>query len=180
MKGWHLLIALTVATALSFFQNLPDAPANLLFHAHVGREKELARIQQTIRQYNKASAGVYDTAGVKEELNVMPAAPLLKRALFQDINILRNNGQLMVFDLDSQKVEKVDFITKDFVLAVTREVWGVVVQDYYTRKRLTNVKATEVKARYHLRRENKQWIVHDVEVFPAAADIPEPNFKPAL
>lgn len=180
-KTWRIvLFALACAVALSFAHNLPGAPANLLFHLHVGRSGETARIGLAIKQYNKASAGIYATGGLLDELNVIPAAPLLKRALFQDINILRDNGHLMVFDLDSQKVERVDFINRGFALAVTKEVWGVTVQDFYTRKWITTIKGSEVRARYQLRKEKGQWIVHQLEVFPAKWEVPAPNVKPLL
>lgn len=144
------------------------------------RRASIAAVKASIRQYNKASAGIYATGGLRDELAVIPASALVKRRLFQDVNKLMADGAIMVFDRDKDEVERVTFNNRKFAIAEGREVWAVSLQQAASRKPIFNIKASDVRVRYHLRLEAGVWVVHAVEVFPPDEPIPPMNTEPAL
>lgn len=175
-----LILSLILAVTLSFANNKEDAFDNLLFHLNLNKKGERSAIEAAVMQYNKNSASFYNTGGFLAGLDEIPAAPLLKRRLFKDINMLKGDGLVMVFDKDSITVRKVYFKNKDFGVAETDEVWAVALQDIKTRKPVFNVKAVEVKGRYVFIKEKSRWLAYEADVYPKGENVPEFNIKPAL
>ncbi|MHB8845684.1 MAG: hypothetical protein ACYC7L_13175 [Nitrospirota bacterium] len=140
----------------------------------------------SITQYNKNSAGFYTTAGeAREGLAVIPASKLLRRRLFQDINMLKREGLVMVFDLDSQKITSTRLLNRNTALAQTEEVWAVALQEVQTRRSVFSVKASTVSVRYLLHFEPGQtgdpmWIVYEADVYPKGEPVPDLNVQRAL
>jgi hypothetical protein len=140
-----ILIALAVIAGLSasFFINRDEEILNLRYRLNLyDRAKETADIEKAVELYNKYSASFYNTAGYIEGLSEIPAAPLVKRRLFKDINMLKGDGFIMVFDKDKIEVKKISFLNREAAAAETDEVWMVSLQDIDTRKPVYNVKAS--------------------------------------
>lgn len=182
-----LSAAFILGLFLSFAQNGISAPDNLLFRLKLYNVKEQEEaVRQAVKEYNIVSAGFYSMAGdAKEGLAVIPAAPLLKRRLFKDINMLKRDGLVMVFDRDRDEVKRVYFPRRDIAVAETFEVWAVGLQDVKTRKPAFTVKGVEVKARYLFHKEpypghGLRWVAYDVDVYPMDEEIPELNVKKVL
>lgn len=179
--------ALLAAICLSFFHNRPDSLENLLFHIHLFDERnEREAVNKAILQYNTNCAAFYSSGGLLAGLEEIPAAPLIKRRLFKDINVLKSDGLVMVFDKDQLEVKSVVFHTADVASAETFEVWAVALQEIDTRKPVFNLKAVEVKVRYVLHKEpfppggERRWIIYRVDVYPKAERIPDLTVIPAL
>lgn len=188
MKTLKIFItAILLAAIISFLSNGPGAWSNMLFRLNLNdKEVERAAVKASVKQYNINSAGFYNTGGdVLAGLAEIPAGQMLKRRHFKDINMLKEDGFLMVFDRDRVEVTRVYFPRRDIAIAETSEVWAVVLQEFESRKPVFNVKAVEVKARYRFHKETflKQglkWIAQNVDVYPFGDDVPELNIKTVL
>lgn len=178
------ILSILLASLLSLAQNGISAPDNMLFRLNLYNVKEQKEfVMMAVKEYNLVSSGFYSTAGeAKEGLAYIPAAPLLKRRLFKDINMLKRDGLVMVFDRDRDELKGVYFPKRDVAVAETEEVWAVAIQDVKTRESVTTVKGVEVKARYVLHKEaypgkGLTWVVHYVDVYPADEDVPDLNIR---
>jgi hypothetical protein len=103
-----ILIVLAVITGFSaaFFINRDEAVMNLRHTLNLyDRAEETDYIKKAVELYNKYSASFYNTAGYIEGLGEIPAAPLVKRRLFKDINMLKGDGLILVFDKDRHEVK---------------------------------------------------------------------------
>jgi hypothetical protein len=179
-----LPLSLILALACSFLNNSPGALEHALF-ALSGREAERERIAASIRQYNRNSASFYSSGGLLAGLDEIPASPYLKRRLFKDITMLKGDGLVMVFDRDRVEVTDIEFINREYAVARTRELWAVGLQDMATRKPVFSVKASRVRARYVLHREDfpgmgETWVVYEVDVYPEDEPVPPLATEPAL
>ena len=183
--GYFLVVAFTAALFASALHN-PEASDHLRLHLSGSlKAKEKQAVEEAVVQYNKLASSFYNTAGYMVGLEDIPATQLLKRRIFKDINMLKGDGLVLVFDRDSLQVKKIDFSSRNVALAETEEVWAVAFQALDTRKPVFDVKATEMTVRYLLHREQfldkgKRWIVYEVDVYPKGEPVPERNVKPAL
>jgi hypothetical protein len=179
-------LSLILALACSFFNNYQGAFGNALFNlALSGREAERELIAASIRQYNINSASFYSSGGFLAGLDEIPASPYLKRRLFKDITMLKGDGLVMVFDRDRVEVGDIAFLNRDYAVAETHEVWAVGLQDMATRKPIMSVKASSVRARYVLHREDfpglgETWVIYEVDVYPQDEPVPPLITEPAL
>jgi hypothetical protein len=173
-----LLLALTVAF---FCAPRGGRVKRALFHLGISRVAEEAQLRRLVRTYNAATQGSYATAGLAvEELAVIPAYNLEKRRIYKDINLLRLSGKMVVFDKDKETIEKVTFVNRDEAFVTTSEMWVMVLQDFATRRKLTNLKASQVQCRYHLLYHEGVWKVERAEVFPVDEKLPPLNVRPVL
>jgi hypothetical protein len=181
-----LVFSLSTGLTFSFINNKNVAIENFRFNLNLyDREKEAEAIKSAIKQYNKNSASFYNSAGFLAGLEEIPAAPLIKRRLFKDINMLKRDGLVMVFDKDAVEMKRIIFLNSALAVAETEEVWAISLQEIDTRKPLFNIKASEVKVRYLFHKEpflteKKEWIAHEVDVYPDNEDFPELDIKPVL
>lgn len=174
------LIAVLLAVTLSFVNNGLASWGNMMFRLDLfDRQAEKELVREEVRQYNAVSASFYSTAGESTAgLDVIPAAPLLKRRLYKDINMLKADGFVMVFDRDRTDIRRIYFPERDLSAAEVDEVWAVSLQDLKSRKSVFNVKAVEVRVRYLFRKQpflksGKRWIAYAVDVYPEGEAVPE-------
>lgn len=181
------ILSILLASLLSLAQNGISAPDNLLFRLNlynVNEQEEAVKL--AVKEYNMVSSGFYSMGGeAREGLDVIPAAPLVKRRLFKDINMLKRDGLLMVFDRDSDEVKRIYFPRRDIGVAETEEVWAVAIQDVNTREPVTGIKGVKVKVRYVFHKEpypgyGLRWVAHYVDVYPNNEETPELNVKKVL
>lgn len=182
-----IIISALVALGLSYFHNGRVARENMKFKLGLyDREAEENDIGAAIKQYNLNSAGFYNTAGdVLDGLALIPASRLLKRRHFKDINMLKGEGLVMIFDRDRVEVKRIYFPKRSIAIAETTEVWAVNLQKVENREPVSNVKAIDVKVRYAFHKEpysnqGMKWIAQNVDVYPMDEEIPEIDVKPAL
>lgn len=154
---------------------------NLLFRLGMNHDAEEKLVRKAVREYNAATSGIYSTSGLAiQELDVIPASDVEKRRIYKDVNLLRTDGLLVVFDRDKETIESVEFLNRQRVTVVSSETWVLKMQDFATRRALTNLKGSQVRCRYHLWRIKGRWLVDQVEVFPVDEKMPPLNIKPAL
>jgi len=178
----RMLLALLLALAVAFFCAPRGERINrALFSMGIGRKADAAQLQQLVRRYNAATQGSYATAGLAvDELAVIPAFPVEKRRIYKDINLLRVSGKMVVFDKDKVTIDKVKFVGRDEAFVTSSELWVLVLQDFATRRKLTNLKASQIQCRYHFLRHEGAWKVERMEVFPGEEKLPPLNVRPVL
>jgi len=163
-----------LALCLSLFshdQGLRNFGFSLGMYDH---EKEAKAIEETLKLFNRNFASFFNTGGSLAGLNEFPAANMIKRRIFQEINDWKKNNQIIVYDRDVFELESVDLLSPVSAVAVAREVWFLTIQDRDTRKSLmSGVKANPIRVRYVMRKENNNWRVFEYEVFGVDDDIPE-------
>ena len=180
-----ILITLITSAGLSYVNNREEGITNLRFRLNFYDEgAETQGIADAIKLYNRYSSSFYNTAGF-EGLSEIPAAPLLKRRLVKDINMLKGDGLLMVFDRDRADIRNISFINREVAIAYTEEMWLMNLQDMKKRKPVFSIKASVIKGRYLLHKEplydkGPKWVIHEVDVYPEDEDIPGLNIKPVI
>jgi hypothetical protein len=147
---------------------------NLGFHLGTYEsEKEEKKIEDTLRLFNRNFASFFNTGGGLAGLNEFPAANMIKRRIFQEINDWKKNNQIIVYDRDVFELESIDLMSPVSAVAIAREVWFLTVQDRETRKSLSRgVKANPVRIRYLMKKDGDNWRVLEYEVFGVDDDIP--------
>lgn len=186
MKKVSLIIsAFFLALLLSAAVNRPIATSALKFNLGLDMKGEIEEIEGAIKQYNINSASFYNTAGLLAGLEEIPAAPLLKRRLFKDINMLKRDGLVLVFDRDRHDIEKVEFIRADLAVVEADEVWAVNLQEAESRKPVSSIKASHVKVRYILKKEpfyNRgiMWVIYDADLYPPDEEVSQLNRQSVL
>jgi hypothetical protein len=185
-KIFIFLLAFLIALTSSYLINKENALDNLKFNiSSEYKHQEIEAIKSAVKQYNTNSASFYNSAGFLAGIDEIPAAPLLKRMLLKDINMLKRDNLVMVFDKDSVEFDDVTFISREIAVAHTHEVWAVMLQEIETRKPSSTIKGVEINVRYalykgSLRGEEPHWVVFEVSVYPKGEKIPELNIKPVL
>ena len=181
-----LVLSALAALLLAAFQGR-TAFENLKFHIGLFDKKgETEAVKAAVREYNGIGAAFYSTAAdAIQGLDYIPASRLLKRRFFLDINQLKTEGLLMVFDRDREAVTNVSFLNRELAVVETEEVWAIALQKARTREMVFNVKAYESRGRYLLHKEeynkmNDIWVVYQIDVYPKNEDIPKLDFEPAL
>ncbi len=181
-----IILSIFIAITSSYLTNRENALDNFIFHiSSKYKQQEIDDIKSAVKQYNTNSASFYNSAGFLAGLDEIPAIPLIKRMLFKDINSLKSDNLVMVFDKDSVEFDDVRFVNREIAVAHTHEVWAVMLQQMKTRKPSSTIKGVEINVRYalykgSLRGEDPHWIIFDVSVFPKGGEIPELNIKPAI
>jgi hypothetical protein len=150
-------------------ESIPNIRFNLGFHNQAADEKD---IQETLRLFNKHFATFFNTGGKLAGLNEFPAANLIKRRIFQEINEWKKKNQILVYDKDSFEIEEITLLNPVNAIALTKEVWFLSIQEKDTRKKLSPVKANSIRVRYILNKINNKWGVFEYEVFGNEDDIP--------
>lgn len=163
-------IAVLLALATSFLLN-QDSTANLLFHIKnataVGRD-----LERTVDLFNKLYASFYVTGGDSPGLNAFPAADIIKRRIFQDINLWRQRGQWLIHDLHVQEFRRAEVLSPGWAVVETAETWDLWLRNIKTGLK-TGRKTNLIQVRYHLARKGDRWIVVEFEVFGKDEDLPE-------
>lgn len=134
-----------------------------------GEEKA---IEDTLKLFNRHFATFFNTGGRLEGLNEFPAANLIKRRIFQDINKWNKENSVLVYDKDLFEIISLEILAPIRAVAVAKEVWFLNVKDRETRKNLSAVKANPIKIRYILKKIDGSWRVIEYEVFGKDDDIP--------
>jgi hypothetical protein len=166
-----IAVLLAFATALMLNQN------NLInvryfFRTPSSIGKELLR---TIDQFNKLYASFYVTGGNSPGLNEFPGANLVKRRIYQDINLWQQQrGQWLIHDLHNQEFKRAETLSPGWAVVETSETWDLWLRDVKTGVK-TGRKTSAIQVRYYLARQGNRWIVADFEVFGKDEDLPAIN-----
>ena len=170
-RKWILpaLLALLLAFATSFVLHKGNT-SGLRYHFKSASSvrKELER---TIDQFNKLYASFYVTGGNSDALSAFPAANLVKRRIYQDINQWRDRGQWLIHDLHNEEISRVEVLSPVWAVVETRETWDLWLRDIETGKK-TGRRTNAIKVRYHLTRSGDRWGVVEYEVFGPNEDLP--------
>ncbi len=171
-----IICGVILALILSFFAN-HNALMNLRFHLGLyDTPTEEKKIEATLKLFNRNFATLFNTGGnLALSLNEFPAANMIKRRVVQEINDWAGNNKVLVYDKDVFELEKIDLISPERAMAVSREVWFLNVQNRKNRSEKSGVKANPIRVRYLLKKIDNKWLVIEYEVFGKDDDIPEMN-----
>jgi len=140
---------------------------------YIRKAKVEKEVGDTLNLFNRNFATFFNTGGNLAGLNEFPAANMIKRRIFQEINEWKKKNQLLVYDKDSFEIENITLLNTVTAVAVANEVWFLNVQEKDTRKKLSPVKANPIQVRYFLKKRDGMWGVVEYEVFGSKDDIPE-------
>lgn len=136
-------------------------------------EGEKAQILSSLKLFSATMAGFYMTGGkVGEGLNIIPAASMIKRRIFMDINMYTISNVVFVPDRDRTVSRETTFLSPVHAVAVTDEDWVNVYQDAVTRRPRSGKKFNPVTVRYYLKKMGGKWIVLDYEVHTREEKLP--------
>jgi hypothetical protein len=168
-----VLAGIILSSSISFLSH-ENSLEKLGFHLGLyKRTVDEKAIEKTLHLFNKHFATFYNTGGSLHGLNEFPAANMVKRRIFQEINEWKKKNQLLVYDKDSFEIEDITLFNSVTAIAVAKEVWFLNVQERDTRKKLSPVKANPIRVRYLLKKLKGMWGVVEYEVFSNEDDIPE-------
>ncbi len=170
-----VITGIILSSLISFFSH-ENSLENAGFHLGLyNRSVEEKAIEKTLKLFNKHFATFYNTSGNLRGLNEFPAANMVKRRIFQEINQWKKKNQVIVYDRDHFEIETVKMFSPLTAFAVAREVWFLKVQDSKTRKALSQSKANPIRVRYLMKKVDDKWGVLEYEVFSEKDDMPEMN-----
>ena len=172
-----VLAGIILSSSVSFFSH-ENSLENAAFYLGLDkRSAEEKAIEETLKLFNKHFATFFNTGGSLRGLNEFPAANMVKRRIFQEINEWSKKNQVIVYDKDHFEIETINMLSPVSAFAVAREVWFLSVQDKATRKHLSQTKANPIRVRYLLKKVNGSWGVLEYEVFSKNDDIPAMNME---
>ncbi len=170
-----VLAGIILSSSISFFSH-ENSLDNLSFRLGLyERTVEEKAIEETLKLFNKHFATFFNTGGRLQGLNEFPAANMLKRRIFQEINEWSKKNQVIVYDKDHFEIETIKILSPVTAVAVAKEVWFLSVQDSKTRKNLSPSKANPIRVRYLMKKIKGSWGVLEYEVFSQKDDMPEMN-----
>ncbi|UCH45756.1 MAG: hypothetical protein JSV11_03350 [Nitrospiraceae bacterium] len=162
-----------LALCISFFSHEHSLKNFAYFIGAYDHEMFVQEIEQTLKLFNRNFASFFNTGGSLAGLNEFPAANMIKRRIFQEIDDWRKNNQIIVYDRDVFELESIDRTSPVSAVAIAREVWFMTIQDRGTRKSImSGVKANSIRVRYRMRKEGDTWRVTEYEVFGVEDTIP--------
>jgi hypothetical protein len=168
-----VLAGIILSSSISFFSHensLDNASFQFGLYKSTAEEKA---IEETLKLFNKHFATFFNTGGRLQGLNEFPAANMLKRRIFQEINEWSKKNQVIVYDKDHFEIETIKMLSPLTAVAVAREIWFLNVQDRKTRKSLSQSKANPIVVRYLMKKIDDKWGVLEYEVFSEKDDMPE-------
>ena len=121
-------------------------------------------LERTIEKFNQLYASFYVTGGDTFGLNDFPAGNLVKRRIFQDIDLWKKQNQWLIHDLHTTEIMRVDIRASGRAVVETREVWDMWLRHTDTGVK-TGRKSQTIQVRYFLGRDRGRWIVGDFEVY---------------
>jgi len=163
-------VAFLAATATSF-----------LFHEHgiahlkrhfISDARVRLELGRTIEKFNQIYASFYVTGGNTFALNEFPAGNLVKRRIFQDINLWNNQHQWLIHDMHKAEVTRVQLMQTERAVVDTRELWDMWLRDTETGMK-TGRRTQAIQVRYYLAWNPGGWVVGDFEVYGDNEKLPE-------
>lgn len=164
MKGKAWILVGVLAGIVAAFLSNDFALDNLKFHLRGPGAFQKELLEQTVRLFNKNYAGFFDTGGPTVELNAFPADNLVKRRIFQDINLLLARSELLVHDLHKTEFTRIALPTRLSAVVETKELWDMWVKNLETDQRSASM-ARGYQFRYYLRPGPGRWEIWDFEVY---------------
>lgn len=171
------LISVTVGVALAIsvsFLTHDGAAHN--FGVRLGlqaRQAQESEVRKTVALFNRHYALFFSTGGSTEWLNEFPASNLVKRRIFQEIDMLGQDDVVAVYDKDVVKVESVRFMDPSRASVVTTEAWFIGARRAASQNRLPGFGKRFLRSRYLLMKTDRGWRVVDFEVFSAEDNVPQ-------
>lgn len=162
-----MLLALMVSL-FSHSEGLQNFKFQLGMYDEAIDEKAIA---ETLKLFNKHFATFFNTGGNLAGLNEFPAANMIKRRIFQEINKWTKDNQIIVYDKDVFEIETIDLLDPVSAVVLVKEVWFLSIQERETRKHLSPVKANPLRVRYFMKKTDGSWRVVEFEVFAGTDDI---------
>ncbi len=171
-KGLFLMIfvALLAAAVTSFSMHGESRISLRYYLSNDDAVKE--DLKETIRLFNKLLATFYDTGGDTTNLNEFPAANLVKRRIFQDIENWKKGNNWFIHDLHKTEFLRMRTLSPQRAVVETRELWHMWVRDVETGNK-SGYKVNPIKVRYYLGMQRGRWTVLEYEVYGIDDDFPE-------
>ena len=175
MRAALISVAVGVALALlvSFFTHDGAAHNFGVRLGLQGRQAQETEIRDTIALFNKHYSLFFSTGGSTEWLNEFPASNLVKRRIFQEIDMLGKDDVVAVYDKDLVAVESVRFFNPSSASVVTTEAWFIGTRKAAGRARLPGFGKRFLRSRYLLIKTDRGWRVADFEVFSTEDEVPQ-------
>lgn len=121
-------------------------------------------LMRTVDLFNKLYASFYVTGGNSPALNEFPGTNLVKRRIYQDINLWQQKDQWLIHDLHQQEFRRAEVLSPGWAVVETEETWDLWLRDIKSGAK-TGRRTNAIQVRYHLGRQGGRWIVAEFEVF---------------
>ena len=126
---------------------------------------ETDAVTNTIRLFSGTLAGLYVSGGNPAGLNSFPAETMVRGRVIRDIGILHQMNLVLATDRDRSTVKQITFVDPAYAVAIIDEAWFMQLQNYSTRRPVSNKKANIITVRYFLKKQWSKWIVMEYEVY---------------
>ncbi len=94
-------------------------------------------------------------------LDEFPASVLLKHEIYRDIDYLRSQGLMIVYDMADSTFIDTKILNPYYAIVDLYEEWNYVYQDNISRRIKSPLKGMGQGMRYYLRKIKGRWIVFD-------------------
>jgi hypothetical protein len=165
MTGIAVLLAAATSAALH-----ENGVAHLKYHFKSETAIRL-ELERTIEKFNQLYASFFVTGGDTSALNEFPAGNLVKRNIFQDIDLWKKKSQWLIHDMHKTEILRVQIRPSERAVVETRELWDIWLRNTETGMK-TGRKSQTIQVRYYLGRDRGRWIVGIYEVFGEDEPLP--------
>ena len=125
-----------------------------------GQDLEKAKVVEAIHLFNAIATDLYVTGGVPKMLNEIPATTSLRHDLFRDIGYIRDNAQVLIYDMANLTPVSVHLSSPLTAEAVVFEEWNYQYKQKGDLAPVSRLKGLGQGFRYRLRNERGTWIIY--------------------
>jgi hypothetical protein len=135
-----------------------------------GQEQEKAKVLAAVRLFNAIATDLYVTDGVPKMLNELPATTALRHDLFRDIGYIRDNAQVLIYDMANLTPVSIRLNSPVTAEAIVFEEWNYQYKQKSDRTPVSRLKGLGQGFRYRLRKDRGAWIIYSWD--PVKVDDP--------
>lgn len=121
--------------------------------------EERARVTEALVAFQRAYEDFYASGGAPAMLDAFPATKPVKHLVFRDLGYLKDVGLVMVQDLATATLDRIERTGRDTAEAWVFEEWNYGLQRVDDRRPITRVRGLGQGFRYRLVRSGGRWLV---------------------
>jgi hypothetical protein len=125
------------------------------------KKKEEAAVKEAIVLYDKIYSDLYASDGQTLRLDEFPAVKLLRHQVYRDLDFLRSQKRLLIYDMASVNFMEINMPAPSMAEVTVFEEWNYVYQKSSTREPVQQLKGMGEGFKYFMQKQDGKWVVLD-------------------
>ena len=169
-RAWVAYVGSAIAGCVAFALAVAILDPSLRAAKATLAPEDDAAIREVLREYQRIYQDFFASGGVPALLDQFPGSKDVRHHVFRDLGFLRDAGLVLVQDLATMEVRRVDATGSARAEAVTFEEWNYIFQTREARAPASKLKGMGQGFTYRLKKADGAWKVVGWEI----ADVPPP------